>query len=59
LAALGASGPGLILLRGGNYSEREATECVQRVLRVIPEHELPKSVVVVDLRRVRRRDLPI
>ena len=59
LATLSVSGPGLILLRGGNYNEREALECVERVLKVIPEHELPKSIVVVDQRSVRRRPLPI
>lgn len=58
LATLGARGPGLILLRGGNYSEREALDCVQRVLNVIPAIELPRSIVVVDHRSVRRRPLP-
>jgi predicted nuclease of predicted toxin-antitoxin system len=28
LASLGVAGPGLILLRGGNYSESESLECV-------------------------------
>jgi predicted nuclease of predicted toxin-antitoxin system len=59
LATLNASGPGLILLRGGNYSEREALNCVMRVLKAIPENELPQSIVVVDQHRVRRRSLPI
>jgi len=59
LATLGAHGPGLILLRGGNYSEREALDCVQRVLNVIPAIELPRSIVVADHRRVRRRPLPV
>ena len=46
LAALGSVGPGLILLRGGNYSEAESLECIRRVLRRIPLDELPKFIVV-------------
>src|SRR5438105_1714643 len=59
LAMLGADGPGLILLRGGNYSEAESFECVRRVLTAIPAHELNRSIVVVDNKRIRRRWLPI
>ena len=59
LATLGAYGPGLILLRGGNYSEAESLECVRRVLTAIARQELPKCVVVVDHKSVRRRWLPI
>jgi len=46
LAALGSVGPGLILLRCGNYSEAESLECIRRVLRRIPLDELPKFIVV-------------
>ncbi|MBZ5626264.1 MAG: DUF5615 family PIN-like protein [Acidobacteriia bacterium] len=35
LAPLGSTGPGLILLRGGNYSEAESRECGRRVLMAI------------------------
>ena len=59
LAMLGALGPGLILLRGGNYSELESLECVRRVLAVIPHDQLPRSIVVVDRQKIRRRWLPI
>jgi len=59
LATLGASGPGLILLRGGNYNEAQARECVRRVLAIIPADELGRSIVVVDRDRLRRRWLPI
>jgi predicted nuclease of predicted toxin-antitoxin system len=58
-AQIGATGPGLILLRGGNYSEAESFECVRRVLFAVSHEELPRSIVVVDLERVRRRWLPI
>ncbi len=59
LATLGAAGPGLILLRGGNYSDVESRECVRRVLMSITHDELPRSIVVVDRERIRRRWLPV
>ena len=59
LAALGSAGPGPILLRAGNYSEAESLACLRRVLISIPQDELPKSIVVVDRERVRRRWLPV
>jgi predicted nuclease of predicted toxin-antitoxin system len=59
LAGLGSTGPGLILLRGGNYSEAESRDCVRRVLMSVVHAELPESVVVVDRERIRRRRLPI
>jgi predicted nuclease of predicted toxin-antitoxin system len=59
LAALGSTSPGLILLRGGNYSESESRDCVRRVLMSIPQTELSRSIVVVDRERIRRRWLPI
>jgi predicted nuclease of predicted toxin-antitoxin system len=59
LAGLGSTGPGLILLRGGNYSEGESKDCVRRVLMSVAHEELPLSVVVVDLKSIRRRRLRI
>jgi predicted nuclease of predicted toxin-antitoxin system len=56
---LAEGGPGLILLRGGNYSEAESIECVRRVLFAIAHEELARSIVVVDRERIRRRWLPI
>lgn len=35
-----ASGPGLILLRNGNFSEAESIECVRRVLLAMHHDEL-------------------
>ncbi len=58
-ATIGSAGPGLILLRGGNYSEAESLECVRRVLMSIAQDEPPKSLVVVDRDRIRRRWLPV
>jgi predicted nuclease of predicted toxin-antitoxin system len=59
LAELGSAGPGLILLRGGNYSEAERRDCVRRVLMSVAQAELPESIVVVDRERIRRRWLPV
>jgi predicted nuclease of predicted toxin-antitoxin system len=59
LATLGARGPGLILLRGGNYNNAQVLECVRRVLAIIPADELGGSIVVVDRDKLRRRWLPI
>ena len=59
LAELGSDGPALILLRGGNYSEAESQDCVRRVLMSLAQVELPKSIVVVDRERIRRRWLPV
>lgn len=59
LAELGSAGPGLILLRGGNYSETESRDCVRRVLMGVAEMELPKCIVVVDRERIRRHWLPV
>ena len=49
--------PGLILLRGGNYSEKEARTLVSRVVALVPEGDLKNAIVVVDRQRIRR--LPI
>lgn len=60
LLALGRfQGPGLVLFRGGNYSEQEVRALLGRALQVIPEPELPHSIVVLDKDRIRRRRLPI
>jgi len=59
LATLGTTATGLILLRGGNYSEAERSECVRRVLMAVTPDELKRSIVVVDKQRIRKRPLPI
>jgi predicted nuclease of predicted toxin-antitoxin system len=55
LATLGVTGPGLILLRGGNHNERESLDCLRRVLLAVPERDLPRAIVVVDREKIRRR----
>lgn len=59
LATLHSDGPGLILLRGGNYTEAESRDCVRRVLMTIHVEDLQRLLIVVDKERIRKRDLPL
>lgn len=59
LALSQADGPGLILFRAGNYSERETMERLKLALEVVPSKELLTSIVIIEKRRIRRRRLPI
>jgi predicted nuclease of predicted toxin-antitoxin system len=59
LALSQAEGPGLILFRGGNYSEQEARERLSRALETVPSRKLPHSIVVIEKGRIRWRHLPI
>ena len=60
LLALAHSGsPGLVLFRGGNYSEQESVDRLKRALEVIPNNDLPDSVIVIEKGRIRQRRLPL
>lgn len=59
LTLMRTEGPGLILFRGGNYSEKEAVERLTQTLKTIPKEELPNSIVVIEKNRIRRRRLPV
>jgi predicted nuclease of predicted toxin-antitoxin system len=59
LALAGASEPGLILFRGGDWSDREIIARLKQVLDRIQESELEQSILVVDRGRIRRRRLPV
>ena len=59
LAMTHAEGLGLILFRGGDYSEHEAVERLSRALAEIPEGDLPHSIIVIEKGRIRRRRLPL
>ena len=59
LALTGSSEPGIILFRGGNYSDKEMLGLLKRVLATIPGDQMPNSIVVVDKKSIRRRVLPI
>jgi predicted nuclease of predicted toxin-antitoxin system len=59
LAMAGSNGPGLILFRGGDYSEQELLERLERVLATLPASDLSTCIVVVEKERIRRRRLPV
>ena len=59
LALQQADGPGVILFRGGSYSDAEMLDLLARVLAQSAALHLEHSIVVVDRRRIRRRSLPI
>jgi predicted nuclease of predicted toxin-antitoxin system len=59
LALSRAEGPGLILFRGGDYSEAEVVEGLSRVLRSVTAEEASESILVIERTRIRRRRLRI
>jgi predicted nuclease of predicted toxin-antitoxin system len=59
LALSGSDGPGVILFRGGNYSEKENVERLRRVLAIVPDDELSSAIIVIEKHRIRRRRLPL
>ena len=59
LAITRAGGPGLILFRGGNYSDQETFERMERVLEATTPENLATSIIVVEKQKIRRRPLPI
>ncbi|MCB9106247.1 MAG: DUF5615 family PIN-like protein [Anaerolineales bacterium] len=59
LALSSAAGPGLILFRGGNYSDVEMCDLLERVLKKVSPETLEISVCVVDRKRIRITQLPL
>jgi predicted nuclease of predicted toxin-antitoxin system len=59
LALMHTEGPGLILFRGGNYSEQESLALLKHALETVPLEELPHSIIVIEKDRIRRRRLPL
>ena len=59
LAQSGAKGPGLILFRGGNFSQNQAEELLKKCLAAVPEEELVNSIVVLEESRIRKHRLPV
>ncbi len=57
LALLRSDSPGVILFRGGSYSDEEMLGLLDRVLA--QGQDLEHSITVIDRHRVRRRNLPI
>ena len=54
-----ASGPGVILFRGGSYSDQEMLALLDRVLGHAARLDLDHSITVVDRKRIRHRRLPL
>lgn len=59
LALSMAEGPGLILFRGGNYTDVEMCALLDQVLERLEPSVLAKSVCSVDARRIRVTELPL
>jgi predicted nuclease of predicted toxin-antitoxin system len=59
LANLKEPCPGLILLRGGNYNNKEVVYRLNRVFEIVSEENIRNSIIVIDKDRIRRRSLPI
>ncbi len=59
LALSYSTGPGIILFRGGNYSDIEMHHLLVRVLSEISPEKLKKSICVVNQKRIRITELPI
>ncbi len=59
LALSQAEGPGVILFRGGNYSDKEMCDLLERVLHQTPNETLERSICVVDRTRMRITRLPL
>jgi predicted nuclease of predicted toxin-antitoxin system len=54
-----AEGPGVILFRGGNYSDKEMCDLLEMLLDRVSADLLPSSVCVVDKKRIRITRLPL
>ena len=59
LALSSATGPGLILFRGGNYTDVEMCDLLERVLKSVSPETLAFSICVVDRKRIRVTQLPL
>jgi predicted nuclease of predicted toxin-antitoxin system len=59
LAIARASEPGLVLFRGGNWSDAAAISRMGALLKSVPDSEFVHSIFVVDPDRIRRRRLPL
>jgi predicted nuclease of predicted toxin-antitoxin system len=59
LALLKLDRPGVILFRGGSYSDAEMLALLDRVLAHSATLNLESSITVVDQHRIRHRSLPL
>lgn len=59
LAIQAAAAPGIVLFRGGSYTDDEMLRLLDRLLAQSTPFDLEHSITVVDRVRVRRHRLPI
>lgn len=59
LALSKAAGPGLILFRGGDWSDADAITQAGRVIREIPSAKLCTGILTIEHYGIRWRSLPI
>jgi len=59
LALSGQASPGVILFRGGGYTQQDMEALLARALAAVAEPTLARSICVVDRNRVRCRSLPL
>jgi len=59
LAHSKASGPSLILFRGGNWSDAAVVGRLRQILTATEKTGLDNTILVVDANRIRRRHLPM
>ena len=59
LALTGGDAPGLLLFRGGDWTEKEIFERLERVLAIVSEDDMRRSILVIERHRIRRRRLPM
>ena len=54
-----SEGPGIILFRGGNYSDVEMRGLLEKVLERVPGEVMENSICEVDKKRIRITRLPL
>lgn len=59
LALARATGPSLILFRGGDWGETDIVSRMAELLATLSETDIEGSILVVERDRIRRRRLPI
>ena len=58
-ASLQLRSPGLVLFRGGNFSEEESRLLFKEMLKKVDEETVKDSVIILEKTRIRVRKLPI
>ena len=59
IATTGSDGPGLLLFRGGDWTEASVRTRLAEILSALADNDVQSSIITIDRDRVRRRRLPI